>query len=233
MRIVSQTAGLPKSTENENWAIKIWNRFWNSSLQIQKRKFIPCVLEVASGTLYCQELESKGSSSSRSLFGTAWVGDLVTLNFAKATPPTSPKMELGRYQLPFFPFKTKVLLSERISKVTKEILFTWFDIISRKSLGWKPLATDQDGEGSILKAVLFYVCKRCTSSAGQWCKTSYGVLKTIGKPCMILLICRIFFKKDTSERIQNRNRPTEVEKKLRVPKEGRGGCSFPRLGVWD
>ena len=159
MRIVSQTAGLPKSTENENWAIKIWNRFWNSSLQIQKRKFIPCVLEVASGTLYCQELESKGSSSSRSLFGTAWVGDLVTLNFAKATPPTSPKMELGRYQLPFFPFKTKVLLSERISKVTKEILFTWFDIISRKSLGWKPLATDQDGEGSILKAVLFYVCK--------------------------------------------------------------------------
>ena len=98
--------------------------------------------------------------------------------------------------------------SERISKVTKEILFTWFDIISRKSLGWKPLATDQDGEGSILKAVLFYVCKRCTSSAGQWCKTSYGVLKTIGKPCMILLICRIFFKKDTSELIHKTDSQT-------------------------
>lgn len=91
---------------------KTWNRFWNSSLQIQKRKFIPCVLEFASGTPYCQELGNKGSSSSRSLLGTAWVGDLVTLNSAKATPPTSPKMELGRYQLPFFPFKTKVLLSE-------------------------------------------------------------------------------------------------------------------------
>lgn len=155
MKIVSRTAGLPKSTENENWAIKSWNHFWNSSLQIEKRKFIPCVLEVASGALYCQELGNKGGSSSCSLFGTVWVGDLITLNSAKVTLPTSPKMKLGRYQLPFFPFKTKVTLSERISKVTKEILFPWFDIISRKLLGWKPLATDQDGEGSVLRAALF------------------------------------------------------------------------------